>query len=39
MRENLLVDKSIAFAAQIIKLHKYLLKVQKEAIISNEYIS
>ena len=30
MRENLLIDKSIAFAARIIKLHKYLIKSQKE---------
>lgn len=36
MRENLLVDKSIAFAARIIKLHKYLIEPQKETIISKQ---
>ena len=29
MRENLLIDKSIAFAARILKLHKYLIRTQK----------
>ena len=38
MRENLLIDKSIAFAAQIISLHKYLLKTQKETIISKQIV-
>ena len=38
MRENLLIDKSIAFAARIIKLHKYLLKTQKETIISKQIV-
>lgn len=38
MRENLLIDKSIAFAAQIIRLHKYLLKTQKETIISKQIV-
>ena len=38
MRENLLIDKSIAFAARIIKLHKYLIKTQKEAIISKQIV-
>lgn len=38
MRENLLIDKSIAFATQIIRLHKYLLKTQKETIISKQIV-
>ena len=38
MRENLLIDKSIAFAAQIIKLHKYLIKTQKETVISKQIV-
>ena len=38
MRENLLIDKSIAFAAQIIKLHKYLIKTQKEIVISKQIV-
>lgn len=36
MRENLLIDKSIAFAARILKLHGYLIKSRKEAIISKQ---
>ena len=38
MRENTLVDKSITFAAQIIKLHKYLVRTQKESIISRQIV-
>ena len=38
MRENLLIDKSIAFAARIIKLYKYLIKTQKESIISKQIV-
>lgn len=38
MRENLLIDKSIAFAAQIIRLHRYLIKTQKETIISKQIV-
>ncbi len=38
MKENLLVDKSIAFAARIIKLHQYLLKTKKETIIAKQIV-
>ena len=38
MRENLLIDKSIAFAAQIIRLHRYLINTQKETIISKQIV-
>lgn len=38
MRENFLIDKSIAFAARILKLHKYLIKTQKESIISRQIV-
>ena len=38
MRENLLTEKSIAFAARIIKLHKYLIKIQKETVISKQIV-
>ena len=38
MRENLLIDKSIAFAARIIKLHKHLIKTQKETVISKQIV-
>ena len=29
MKENLLIDKSVAFASRIIKLHQYLIKTKK----------
>ena len=38
MKENLLIDKSVDFAARIIKLCKYLEKKQKEHIISKQII-
>lgn len=38
MKENILIDKSIAFAARIIKLHKYLTEAKKEKIISNQIV-
>ena len=38
MKENALIDKSIVFAARIIKLHKYLLKTRKETIISKQIV-
>ena len=38
MRENILIDKSIAFAVRIIKLHRYLLKSKKETIISKQIV-
>ena len=38
MKENVLIDKSIAFAARIIKLHKYLTENKKEKIISNQIV-
>ena len=34
MKENLLIDKSIAFASRVIKLHQYFVKTKKETIIS-----
>lgn len=38
MKENVLIDKSIAFAAKIIKLHRYLIKNKKETIISKQIV-
>jgi len=38
MKENLLIDKSITFAARIVKLHQYLLKTKKEKIISKQIV-
>ena len=38
MKENALIDKSIAFAARIMKLHRYLIKSKKETIISKQIV-
>ena len=38
MKENILIDKSIAFSARIIKLHQYLIKTKKETIISKQIV-
>ena len=37
MKENLLIDKSIAFAMRIVKLHQHL-KGKQESVISNQII-
>ena len=29
MKENVLIEKSVAFAARIVKLHRYLIKKRK----------
>lgn len=33
-----MIDKSICFAARIIKLHRYLIKTQRETIISKQIV-
>ncbi len=38
MKENVLIDKSITFAARIIKLQKFLVKEKKETIISKQIV-
>ena len=38
MKENLLIDKSIAFAARIVKLHQHLIKAKKETVISKQIV-
>lgn len=38
MKENALIDKSIVFASRIVKLNKYLIKTQKETIISKQIV-
>lgn len=38
MKENVLIEKSIAFAARIIKLHQYLMETKKERIISRQIV-
>lgn len=36
--DNVLLTKSLCFAARIVKLHKYLIKEKHEAIISKQII-
>ena len=38
MKENLLINKSISFAARIIKLYQHLLKAKKEGVISKQIV-
>ena len=38
MREYILIDTSITFAARIIRLHRYLIKTKKETIISKQIV-
>lgn len=38
MKENALIDKSITFAARIVKLHRYLIKDKKENVISKQIV-
>ncbi|MBQ7718185.1 MAG: four helix bundle protein [Clostridia bacterium] len=38
MKENILVDKSIEFAAKIIKLQMHLVKDKREAVISKQIV-
>ena len=36
VKENILLDKSLNFAGRIVKLHKYLIKIHKESVISRK---
>ena len=38
MKENILIDKSIAFAARIVKLHDFLIKSKKGLTIAKQVI-
>ena len=38
MKENILIDNSIAFASRIIKLYQYLIRTKKESIISKQIV-
>lgn len=38
MKENILIEKSINFAARIIKLQRYLVKEKKESVISKQIV-
>ena len=37
-QKSILIDKSLLFAVRIIKLNKYLIKVKRETIISNQIV-
>ena len=37
-KENVLLTKSLTFAARIVKLHKFLIKEKRESIISKQII-
>jgi len=37
-KENPLIDKSLLFAARIVKLHKYLITEKKETIIAKQIV-
>ena len=37
-QDSILLDKSLKFAARIVKLHKYLIKEKHESIISKQII-
>lgn len=38
MKENVLIDKSIDFGARIVKLHRYLVKTQRKAVLSKQIL-
>lgn len=38
MKNNILTEKSVLFAARIVKLHKYLIKTKKETVISKQIV-
>ena len=38
MKQNPLLDKSVAFAARILKLHEHLVKDKKEVIVSKQIV-
>ena len=38
VKENLQIDKSIAFASRIVKLHGYLTREKKEYVLSKQIL-
>ena len=38
MKENVLIEKSIDFGARIVKLHRYLVKMKHEGILSKQIL-
>ena len=37
MKENVVKDKSFAFAIRIVKLYKYLVEEKRESVFQNNY--
>lgn len=38
MKENILIDKSIDFGAQIVRLHRYLAETKHETVLSRQIL-
>ena len=38
LKENILLDKSLLFAARIVKLNRYLVKTHSESVISKQIV-
>jgi four helix bundle protein len=38
MKENILLDKSFAFAIRVVKAYKYLVEEKKELVISKQFL-
>lgn len=38
MKENILIDKSIDFGAQIVKLYRYLVNTKRETVLSKQIL-
>ncbi len=38
MKENILIDKCIDFGARVVKLHRYLVKTKREAVLSKQVL-
>ncbi|MFC6224674.1 four helix bundle protein [Hymenobacter artigasi] len=38
MKDNIIVDKTYAFASRIVKLHKYLTQEQREYVLSKQIL-
>ncbi len=38
MKENVLIEKTIDFAARIVKLHRYLVKEKRETVLSRQIL-
>ncbi len=38
MKENVLLDKSLAFAIRVVKAYKYLVEEKKEFVLSKQFL-